>query len=403
MITMDRSSLLARQTGYIGITLQYQIGGIAYPIDNGVYNSVLYFIPAPLSLTALSVTDGVSPVQVVNVAATPITVECEASRISEFTATLANNWTQAQNVSFLFVNGVDTILYTLYLTLAAGTWTCDVYGSIASEIRTYWQAGKAPGTVRIRLNVTDTWGNMYALSERALMPLIELKIVDHIVPTVDISAVESFALQSATAALDPESTYALHVFVAVPTGEAYIRKVIMYLSPTAISGSSLAAWNAAGAQMLEFSLISAATGEWMAVLPAQASGANLRWAVYVIDYAGNNNSASLTTSSITAARILVYAADPTAAIEAPVGYVLLGVMAFGLIFAISYRVQQGVQSVKKAKKVSAAVKKAAPGKTIGGTGTKSPISKDIPTKSCPICKAKIGADLDECPYCHKKF
>ena len=36
-------------------------------------------------------------------------------------------------------------------------------------------------------------------------------------------------------------------------------------------------------------------------------------------------------------------------------------------------------------------------------GAKTPISKDIPTKICPMCNATIGADLAECPYCQYKF
>ncbi len=138
----------------------------------------------------------------------------------------------------------------------------------------------------------------------------------------------------------------------------------------------------------------------MLMFPPQPAGSELYWTVYVLDYAGNDNSASMAPNPAT---LLYQALAPAAAAEEPVGFMMFGVMLFGLVFAISYRVQQGVQAVKKAKKVSAAVKAAPESKTIGGTGKKTPLSKDIPTKACPVCKAKVGADLDECPYCHKKF
>ena len=159
------------------------------------------------------------------------------------------------------------------------------------------------------------------------------------------------------------------------------------------------AWIAAGAKVLKFSLISASTGEWMAVLGPQPPSSRYYWAFYVQDYAGNDNAGNLATNSTSQ---LVYRADIHAA-EVPVGYALIGVLAFGVIFAISYRVQQGVQTIKRAKKESIGAKKSIPSKTLGSTSSKQPISKDIATKSCPICKARIGLDLDECPYCHKKF
>jgi hypothetical protein len=100
---------------------------------------------------------------------------------------------------------------------------------------------------------------------------------------------------------------------------------------------------------------------WMGVMPKQASGAKLYWAVYVVDYADNSNSAGLAPGAGT----LNYMVSPEGG-KAVGGSIFLGLVGFGVIFAISYRVQQGVQSVKKAKKVSAPGKKmfaekAAPG------------------------------------------
>ncbi|HME54222.1 MAG TPA: hypothetical protein VKM55_18505, partial [Candidatus Lokiarchaeia archaeon] len=135
--------------------------------------------------------------------------------------------------------------------------------------------------------------------------------------------------------------------------------------------------------------------EWMGWIPQQASGAKLYWAIYVVNYANG-------TAIYDGQSPLTYS-QSTAQIELTGGYVFLGLLFFGIVFAVSYRVQQGVQTVKKAKKVSAPGKKAVAEKAAPGTGKKTPISKDIPTKECPICKAKIGVDVDECPYCHKKF
>jgi len=396
MSSMGRSDPLASQNGWLNISLVYRLTGTDFPLDE--FGNVLYFIPAPLGLTALNVA-GVN----INLASTPFAADVEATLVSLVRASFTNAWTHAASVQVLLAAkdpasmGSADVLYQISMTFSAGTWNWQVSSSTPA-IGALWHAGRSPGLVYVYFNVTDTYGNQYSSSEIPLMSCAVLRVVDHVAPAVDISSIEDLARQI----LDPASSYELHVIVPVPTGESFVRSVVMYLSSTQPSGNSLTAWqNVAGVSTIRFSLISADTGEWMAVLQPQAAGSTLHWAFYALDYSGNDNAAGLTAGSLD----LVYAAaPPTAAIEEPIGYALLGVMAFGLVFAISYRVQQGVQSVKKAKKVSAAVKKAAPGKTIGGTSsTKSPISKDIPTKSCPICKAKIGADLSECPYCHRKF
>jgi hypothetical protein len=398
MQDMTRSNAMANQNRRLNISLEYQIGAIFYPLS--AFGNVLYYIPAPLPFTSLSVTDA-SGTRPINVASTPITADIEATLVSLVRATFTNSLTSARTVSVLLASRAGAqysdILYEINMQLVGGTWNCGLNSSTGGAgISGLWQAGLRPGTIYAYFNVTDTYGNSYDTNEVSLMATVVLRIVDTIAPVVNIGLVESLAGQT----LVPDSAYELHVFVPVAKGGSYTRQVVMYLSSTQPTNNSLAAWkNTAGVTTLRFSLISSATGEWMAVLPPQAPSSQLYWAFYAQDYAGNDNAVGLATSTLK----LVYAADPTAALEMPVGYALIGVMAFGLIFAISYRVQQGVQSVKKAKKVSAAVKKAAPGKTIGGTSSKSPVSKDIPTKACPICKAKIGADLDECPYCHKKF
>jgi hypothetical protein len=120
--------------------------------------------------------------------------------------------------------------------------------------------------------------------------------------------------------------------------------------------------------------------EWIGVIPAQAGGVVLRWAVYVEDYAGNSNYGDLAVG----AAPLTYGPDTQSQIEVGGGYALIGLIFFGIIFGIAYRVNSGVQSVKRAKKVSTPVKKTPGSKTIGGPGKKMPISKDIVTKVCPV-------------------
>jgi hypothetical protein len=376
----------------------YVISAIPYPM--AVLSDVLYFMPQPVSFTTLNVA-GVP----INVASSPITADVEATLQSLARATFTNVWTSAKTVNVLFSakpNAAPGDIVGLPVNLrwsnTTSSWNCNFNSSMG--IGALWRAGRAPGLVYVYFNVADTIGNWWDVSEISLMPYVVLHVVDTIAPVANIDQIESVAVQT----LDPDTPYELRVTSVVEPGASFVRQVVMYMSSTRPATNTLAAWqNAAGVQVLRFSLISSVDGEWMAVLPPQAPSAQLYWAVYVQDYAGNDNAAGLTTSTDPTDKF-VYAADPTAALEEPIGYALIGVMAFGLIFAISYRIQQGVQSVKKAKKVSAAVKKAAPGKTIGGTSTtKTPISKDIPTKSCPICKARIGVDLAECPYCHKKF
>ena len=133
----------------------------------------------------------------------------------------------------------------------------------------------------------------------------------------------------------------------------------------------------------------------MAVLPAQPSGAKLYVGFYVEDYAGNN-------ASFVSPKTIDFDTDLALEMEAYVGYAFIGLLAMGIVFSISYRIHTGVKSIKKAKKVATAVKKA-PVKKTASPGKKLPISSDIETKTCPICKAKVGAEAAECPYCHKRF
>jgi len=291
----------------------------------------------------------------------------------------------------------DDILYQKAMVYAAGMWNVQV-SSNTPGIGALWQAGRAPGRVYVYFNVTDTYGNVYFTDEMSLMPFFVLHVVDTIAPIVDISSIENLAQQT----LDPDLSYELHVWVPVAQGESFIRRVVMYMSPTRPTGNSLADWQGTnGVEKLRFVLISAPTREWMAELPPQALGGKFYWAFYVQDYAGNDNAGNLIPSNMT----LVYApiVEETM-VELPVGYAFIGVVAFGLVFAISYRIQQSRRSFKLAKKVTLVVKKTTPGKKAGdSSSSKKPISKDIPTKTCPVCNAKISIDLRKCPYCHREY
>jgi hypothetical protein len=278
------------------------------------------------------------------------------------------------------------------MNVSAGTWSATIDSSYTGILNN-WKAGKEAGILLIVFQVTDQLGNVFVDCSR--MPVFNLRLVDERVNYVNKQQVEDYALN----VLDRSATHKLFVTVNVDSTESYIRSVIMYYHTAPVASNTVSGWIAAGAKTMVFSLVSLVDNEWMVVIPVQDPSTMLYWAFFVEDYAGNNNANNLTRGT----NPLVF--SPVSAEETmqePIGYVLIGVLAFGLVFAVSYRVHVSVQSVKKAKKISAAVKKAAPGKTIGGT-SKTPISKDIPTKVCPICKAKIGADLGECPYCHKKF
>ncbi|MEX2754934.1 MAG: hypothetical protein Q6365_006040, partial [Candidatus Sigynarchaeota archaeon] len=353
---------------------------------------VVYFRPRPVGFTTVTVGG-----EDLNVAIDPIIGRVEATLVSYIRATFTNSWTRAVQVEAYFGRDTTMVYPTpLVFVFSAGTWNVQVSRNTPG-IESLWQAGRTPGMFYLYFNVTDTYRNYYTASEFDVMPRVAIYVVDRLPPVVDASVLNAFARDQI---LDSKSAYEIKVSVAIEPGASFTRTVVLYYTTVQPSGNTLAAWMAAGAKSLKLSLISSANGEWMCVLPPQEAGSEFYWAIYAQDYAMNDNSGNLLVGSYK----LRYAPAPlTEALETPVGYLLIGVLGFGIVFAISYRVQQGVQSVKKAKKVSAAVKKA-PGKTIGGTtGSKTPISKDIPTKICPICKAKIGADLGECPYCHKKF
>jgi len=291
-------------------------------------------------------------------------------------------------VAISFLDATNTVTATLLMTrVSANTYRIALSSSTAG-MAGIWQAGKTPGTIPVRVNATDQMGNS---APNAF--LFHLRIVDTIAPTVDISDLNALVNQL----LNPDREYQLRVKVPVESGASYIRKVVMFYATAIPSANTYNGWRSmAGVANVTFSRTCG--DNWMGVMPKQASGAKLYWAVYALDYADNSNSAGLAAG----AGPLTYMPSPKNT-ETIGGSIFLGLVGFGIIFAISYRVQQGVASVKKAKKVAAPAKKAFAEKAMPGSGKKSPISQDIPTKICPICKAKIGANLSECPYCHKKF
>jgi hypothetical protein len=306
------------------------------------------------------------------------------------------NISDASGITSVQIALKGSSLWLDLVNLAGDIWFVDIDPTLPgwSDV---WQASKIPTpslSINITVKVTDGVGNIAD-------PAAEIGILfqDETVPTVDVS--ELLALCTADLFLEPNTNYVVKINAPVVKGDTFIRKVILFLAPTAPATNTLDAWNSTqGVTKIIFSKIAA--DEWMAVVNIGQYGAQLHWAVYVQDYAGLNNSNSLVGGG---ANNLLKFGTPVITQEAEIigGYVFMGVLAFGIIFSIAYQIQQGVVSVQKAKKVSTAVKKKTPSKSLSEPGKKQPVSKDIPTKICPICKAKIGADLGECPYCHKKF
>jgi hypothetical protein len=256
-----------------------------------------------------------------------------------------------------------------------------------SQLISFWQAGMTPATIYV--DILSISGGL-GIPSTFHATLI---VTDTQKPEIGPSNLHALSQQT----LDPTKEYEVSVQVPVKSGAYFTRKVLLFLapsSPVAKSASyTLADWQSVqGVQNVTLTLVAGAV--WKGMIPQQASGAKLYWAIYVVNYAGIE---TLQVGNST----LTYSMAPTT--ELIGGYVFLGLIFFGIIFAVSYRVQQGVQTVKKAKKVAAPGKKAVAEKAVPGAGKKTPISKDIPTKICPICKARIGADSTECPYCHKKF
>jgi hypothetical protein len=400
-LTMSLASILSddplkSQNRWLNVTLVYRDSGIDTPFL--LVGNAAFLVPRPMDIEAAWL-EGTT----IDVNATVPDFDVEAIEVSLVQATFDESLVTVESARLLLVGTASpAILAQLNMVFSGGRWNAQV-SKDTPGIAAIWQAGKAAGTVFAYFQVMDALGNQHAtikdISGNYLMFGIQLNVIDTHAKVANVTNIVTLATGSQSSPLIPTEIYPLRITVPLIRGQAFVRTVALYYSTTLPASNTKAGWEAVNASVLKFSLIDVTTFEWMVMFPPQAAGSEIYWAVYVLDYAGNDNAANMTTSVAT----LVYQAlPPTAALEEPVGFALAGLMLFGLIFAISYRVQQGVQAVKKAKKVSAA--KAAPeSKTIGGTGKKTPLSKDIPTKACPVCKAKVGADLDECPYCHKKF
>jgi hypothetical protein len=324
---------------------------------------------------------------------TTIIVDASSDWVLSMTFGNAPTGIAVTNASFLLVPMVD--LSGLGIAPPSSTISMGHVGmtysmSLSQQvIGSFWQAGMTPATIRVFIRAVNSLG----------IPSGVYYVVMNVTDTKSPPAGESNMDSLTSQVLDPAKEYEVTVNLPVPEGASSIRKVLLLLaSESSLKASAgpdtLAGWQALpGVQTVELTLVSG--DEWMGMIPQQEPGVKLYWAIYVLNYAGNSTMTVGTDP-------LNYSAG-TAQTELVGGYVFLGLMAFGMLFAISYRVQQGVQTVKKAKKVAAPGKKAVAEKAAPGAGKKTPISKDIPTKICPICKARIGADLGECPYCHKKF
>jgi hypothetical protein len=310
-------------------------------------------------------------------------------------------------VRFTMVEALgSTILGTSPLTNVNGKYVLTI-GISNALLRSSgkWQAGKQPPRFLLEVFAYDAVGNghgstdgLYQQDVMLFSFLISAKDVS--APVVNLTGMDGLTKKP----IKPNVEVVIFLKTVVLPGDTGVRKLVLfYGAASALQAprasekpATVDAWKSnKNAKSVVFSKIS--EDSWMAVFPGQKSGEKLIWAVYVEDYSGNGQ---LYDGGDKAIQVEV---DSTEGVQLVGGYIFIGLLAFGIIFSISYRVQQGVVSVKKTKKVSAGVKKAAPKKTIGEPGKKTPISKDIETKVCPICKAKIGADSTECPYCHKKF
>jgi hypothetical protein len=293
------------------------------------------------------------------------------------------------------------------LTLSGSLWTVELTKSnqvLPQAVRGWLQAGKQPVIIKVEILSWDAFFNYKNLDESTTLGTFNITIVDKSVPSVDVKGINSLT----DSPIAPHVEKLIYVSAPVLGGESGVRRIILFYAPSAPTSAprasavptALTAWKAmTGVKNVTFARIS--EDKWMGVLPGQEDGETLVWAVYIEDYAGNNNGESLNIGN---GKPIQVSFDQTTETQVVGGYIFLGIIGFGMILSIAYRVQQGVTSVKKAKKISAAVKKAPGKKTIGTEPSKKmPISKDIETIMCPICKAKIGADSTECPYCHKKF
>jgi hypothetical protein len=287
--------------------------------------------------------------------------------------------------SVWFYNDYTLDKTPIYLSQVAGTnnWTATINRNNPALGDTWRPALLSLGSVVLMKACAEDLIGLQALDDYSW----EVELVDNTAPSVDITAL----LQLANTVLPAGETIPIHLTVPSGPGESGIRNVILFYS-TSDLGSNLTDWQDADS----ITFIRVSGNDWLGVLPAQNGSTKLYWAIYVRDYFGNSNEAALLKSTP-----LNFGAD-SRDLEIYVGFAFIGLLAFGILFSISYRIQQGVKSITKAKKVTAAVKKAPAPKSLS-PGKKMPISSDIQTKVCPICKAKIGADATECPYCHKKF
>jgi hypothetical protein len=362
--------------GPVNMSFHYEFnltGAERVMFENG-YRMLFYDQGAPTVSNVQLAGQAVSSGQVITV---------DASDVSGLSLAVAD----ASPLSFVNVS-IEGVLATFPMNWSGSAWTFDFH-STTPGFETLWVATKLPRVIPVSIYTADVFGNQNVSAFS-----FTIQVVDTSSPQADLSGLLALAEQL----LAPNTEISLKLQVPVPTGETSVRRVVLFISPVKpVPGStSLAVW-LASSHVSNVSFMQVSSTEWVGTLPKQEGGTTLYWAVYTEDYAGNVGFEIAGDE-----HALKFAADQEA-IQASFGFVLIGVLFFGMVFAASYRVQQGVQSVKKAKKVSTGVQKAAPGKTLAGTGKKTPISKDIPTKPCPVCKAKIGADLDECPYCHKKF
>jgi hypothetical protein len=406
-VTGNGSGTLTRQFSYVAgfyvLTTTVQTGWLDGLVKFEVFTNVTTGILATKTFYFTTAVPSISSVKIDDKQISMLgNRTVDASTGASLKVTLSdspNNHAYWVNATFQLVPMVDLSTLNIFPPSSRINMSEALLGDLLTKgmnmsqltVGSFWQAGMKPAKIMVSITAINSLGIPCAGSFVFL-----LVVEDQKTPTVGNYNLGDLANQL----LDPTKEYEVLVHVPVATGATYTRSVILFLAttaqlPTSSNGNLLAKLKSVqGVKNVTLALVSGDV--WMGMIPAQTPGAKLYWAIYVANYAGNE------TVVTDVSKPLTYS-EGKAQDQLTGGYVFLGLLAFGIIFAISYRVQQGVQTVKKAKKVTTAGKKAVAEKAAPGSGKKTPISKDIPTKICPICKARIGADLDECPYCHKKF
>nr|MDO8113355.1 hypothetical protein [Candidatus Sigynarchaeota archaeon] len=247
--------------------------------DLGVYDQLVYDTMPPVAISARLATvavlyngDGVA----------------EATLVSDFVLVLSDS-VAITTVTISFLDAMNTATATILMTRVSVNTFRIWLSSATLGMAGLWQAGAAPGTIKVRVNATDALG----LSAPEAFKF-NLRICDTIAPALDISIMDVLAGQ----VLDPSIGYQIDVIAPHATGESYVQEVIMFYAPSLPSANTYNGWRSmAGTKNV--TLLQGSGDEWLGVLPSQIPGSKLYWAFYALDYAGNSNGAGLAAGGST--------------------------------------------------------------------------------------------------------